>query len=138
MHSESDPVVPGKKVLFVDDEEALVTLGADLLGEVGYAVTCACSGHQALDLFRQQSGQFDLVVTDESMPGMTGIELAQRLYHLAPELPVILCSGHLLTMAEEGISRTNIKEVMAKTDVFYKLPQVMELIFSSGSNRTGR
>ncbi|MBD1400262.1 response regulator [Pelovirga terrestris] len=114
--------LPSIKVLFVDDEPALQALGEDLLVEEGYEVVCAAGAREALDLFAQHGQQVDLVVTDESMPGMTGIELAQQLFKLAPQLPIILCSGYLLTMAEEGIAATNIKAVLAKTDIFFKLP----------------
>lgn len=119
-----------KKVLFVDDEPALLALGEDLLTDEGYQVVCASDPRQALDLFAQHEHQFDLVVTDESMPGMTGTELAQQLFQLAPQLPVILCSGYLLTMADEGIGATNIKEVLAKTDVFFKLPSTIASLFA--------
>lgn len=114
--------LPPIKLLFVDDEPALQALGEDLLVEEGYEVICASSAREALELFAQHGQQVDLVVTDESMPGMTGIELAQQLFTLAPQLPIILCSGYLLTMADEGIVATNIKAVLAKTDVFFKLP----------------
>lgn len=133
MHSGVDAGGEGKRVLYVDDEEALALLAADLLSDGATQVVCAYSGAQALDIYQQRAGQFDLVVTDESMPGMTGIELAQKLFLIAPELPVILCSGHLLSMHEEGIAQTNIKDILAKTDVYCKLPQVIERIFRSQS-----
>ncbi len=117
------------KVLFVDDEPALLALGEDLLLEEGCQVVCASSANQALELFLQQKCQFDLVVTDESMPGMTGTELARQLFQLAPQLPVVLCSGYMLTMADEGIGATNIKQVLAKTDVFFKLPEIIAVFF---------
>ncbi|MFO7765445.1 MAG: response regulator [Pelovirga sp.] len=123
--------LPAPKILFVDDEQALMVLGDDLLTDEGYEVVCASSGRQALDLFEQHEHQFDLVVTDESMPGMTGIELAQRLFVLAPQLPVVLCSGFLLSMEDEGVAQTNIKAVLAKTDVFLKLPQQIKTLLTT-------
>ena len=123
-----------QKILFVDDEKALTALGEDMLTDEGYEVVCAASGGQALDLFEQHGGQFDLVVTDETMPGMTGIELAQKLFALAPDLPVILCSGHLLSMADEGIAQTNIKTVLTKTDVFLTLPQQIKTLLGTPLN----
>lgn len=129
MMSEDTTAVQGKRILYVDDEQALTLLGEELLGDSGAQVVCAFSGTHALELFHQHSGQFDLVVTDESMPGMSGIELAQELFRVAPDLPVVLCSGHLLSMNDKGITETNIKDVLAKTDVFFKLPQIIEEIF---------
>ena len=121
---------PTLKVLFVDDEPALQALGEDLLVDEGYEVVCAASGRQALELFAQHEQQFDLVVTDESMPGMTGTELAQQLFQLAPQVPIILCSGYLLTMVDEGVGATNIKEVLSKTDVFLKLQTTIASLFA--------
>ena len=118
-----------KQILFVDDEESLALLGADLLDDVGYSVTCAFDGEAALQLFQERFGGFDLVITDESMPGMSGIVLAQKIFSVSPSTPVILCSGHLLTMQEEGIDKTNISTVLAKTDICTKLPKVIGKIF---------
>ena len=119
-----------KRILFVDDEVSLAQLGADLLEDFGYQVVCAYDGHQALEIFRREELPFDLVVTDESMPQMSGIELAQKLYRLNPETPVILCSGHMLTMQEDGMERTNIKQVLAKTEVCFKLPGLLDDLLS--------
>ncbi len=116
----------GKKILYVDDEENLVRLGEEFLSDLNYQVTCAFGGEQALSLFRDAEDGFDLVVTDLTMPGMSGIQLAQEFYRISPETPVILCSGHLLTMEEEGMAKTNIKAVLIKTDVCVKLPMLLE------------
>lgn len=118
-----------KRILYVDDEESLALLGADLLEDYGYVVQCAFSGHEALDLFQKESGCFDAVITDESMPGMTGIELAQEVFRQNRSIPVILCSGHMLTMHEKGMEQTNIKSVLAKTDACIKLPNLLESLF---------
>ncbi|SDZ83665.1 Response regulator receiver domain-containing protein [Desulfuromusa kysingii] len=115
-----------KHILYVDDEECLALLGAELLDDCGYAVTCEFNGTAALEKFQQQVETFDLVVTDESMPGMSGIELAQAIFKISPVTPVILCSGHMLTMAEEGIEQTNIAAVLAKTEVCGLLPGMIE------------
>ncbi|MEA3363559.1 MAG: response regulator [Thermodesulfobacteriota bacterium] len=120
-----------KQILFVDDEESLALLGADLLEDFGYKVTCAFAGDAALQLFQQQANTFDLIITDESMPGMNGIELAQQIFMISPSTPVILCSGHLLTMQEEGMDRANITAVLAKTSVCSELPGMIEKIFSA-------
>jgi CheY-like chemotaxis protein len=115
-----------KRILYVDDEEGLALLGKELLGDLGYEVTCAFGGESAAAEFEQSAVPYDLVITDESMPGMSGIELAQRIYPKAPHVPVILCSGHLLTMEEKGIDQTNIVAVLLKTDVCFKLSEILE------------
>lgn len=119
-----------KQILFVDDEESLALLGKDLLDDLGYTAICAFSAEQALELFRNARNGFQLVITDETMPGMSGIELAQALYREAPEIPVVLCSGHMLTMQEKGIEQTNIRKVLAKTEVCIQLPTLLESLLS--------
>ncbi len=114
------------RILYVDDEESLALLGEEFLGDLGYQVTSAFSGNQALELFQKNPQDFDLVITDESMPGLSGTELAQKIFQLSPELPVILCSGHLLTMQDAGMETTNVKAVLVKTEVCTKLPEMIE------------
>jgi len=118
-----------KKILFVDDDPSLASLGAELLDDCGYSVVCEFDGKAALRRFQEQVGGFDLVITDESMPKMSGIELAQAIFKISPSTPVILCSGHMLTMREEGIGETNILAVLAKTDVCLQLPETVGKIF---------
>ena len=98
----------GKRILYVDDEQGLALLGEEFLGDLGYQVTSVFGGEEAWAAFEGAGFSYDLVVTDESMPGMSGIELAQKIYQGAPDVPVILCSGHLLTMEEAGMEQTNI------------------------------
>ena len=124
--SEEIKAISDKRILFVDDEESLALLGADLLGDYGYQVTCAFNAETALQYFQQENSTFDLVITDESMPSMSGIELAQELYRISSATPVILCSGYLLTMQEQGMDQTNIKAVLPKTDICFKLPDLLE------------
>lgn len=118
-----------KQILFVDDDPSLASLGAELLDDCGYSVSCEFDGNAALRRFQEQVGGFDMVITDESMPKMSGIELAQAIFKISPSTPVILCSGHMLTMREEGIGETNILAVLAKTDVCCQLPEIVGKIF---------
>jgi len=119
-----------KRILYVDDEQGLALLGVEFLGDLGYQVASAFSGQMALEVFGQAEGGYDLVVTDESMPGMSGIELAKELAQISPQTPVIICSGHLLTMEEEGMGQTNIKAVLVKTEVCTKLPELIEKVLT--------
>jgi two-component system, cell cycle sensor histidine kinase and response regulator CckA len=80
-------------LLFVDDEEALVELGEDILAELGYEVTSRMNGRKALSLLKEDSSRFDLVITDQTMPDMTGIELAKEILSIRPDMPIIMCTG---------------------------------------------
>ena len=95
----AEPVPGGTEwVLFVDDEEPIARLGCMMLERLGYKAVVTTSGDEALALFRTTPERFDLVITDHTMPVMTGAALAQELRRLRPELPVILCSGFSHTM----------------------------------------
>ncbi len=83
----------GERILFVDDEEQIRAVVDAILLKNGYQVTTFADGMQALAQFQKNPEQFDLVITDMTMPSMTGAELAQKILVLSPRTPVILCTG---------------------------------------------
>jgi PAS domain S-box-containing protein len=88
------PAMRGReRILLVDDETDLAKAGGKMLERLGYEVVVSTNGREALDLFRTGPGRFDLVITDQAMPGMTGLELARELTGIRANLPVILCTG---------------------------------------------
>ena len=84
------PATGAERILFVDDEKALVELGKEILETLGYNVTAKTSGLDALEAFRAQPGAFDLVITDMTMPGFTGRELAEKILQIRADIPIIL------------------------------------------------
>jgi len=92
--SVSSAVTGGtERILFVDDEPALVDIGISMLSALGYQVTGVTSSMEALNLFRAAPDRFDLVITDMTLPKLTGIDLSREMIQIRPEIPVILCSG---------------------------------------------
>jgi CheY-like chemotaxis protein len=91
----ADGAIPtgSERILFVDDEEALVEMGEDILAELGYEVTSRLSSKEALALLKIDPSRFDLVITDQTMPEMTGLELAKEILTIRPGLPIIMCTG---------------------------------------------
>jgi two-component system, cell cycle sensor histidine kinase and response regulator CckA len=81
-------------ILFVDDEESIVNMAALMIGRLGYEVQTLLDPVAALDLFRSAPQRFDLVISDMTMPGMTGTALFEKLREIRPDIPVILCTGH--------------------------------------------
>ncbi len=81
------------RVLFVDDEAPLVHLGQEALCSMGYEVVAVTDSTEALNLFRATPAWFDLVVTDQTMPGMTGTQLTQELRRIRDDIPIVLCTG---------------------------------------------
>ncbi len=106
---------PGKEsILLVDDEEEIVHLGKTALENQGYDVTVALDGETALEIFQKSPDSFDLVVTDQSMPGITGMEIASRMKEINPKLPIVLCTGYSEMATPENISQAGIDELIPK------------------------
>lgn len=108
--------LPGgtERLLFIDDEEVIANIEAMTLRFLGYDVTVANSGAAALGIFSSQPDAFDLVITDQSMPELTGSELARQLLKNWPAIPVILCTGHYLRPDDEACRAPNIRACLMK------------------------
>ena len=104
----------GETVLLVDDETSLVLLGEEMLAALGYEPVGFDSGPTALAAFRADPDRFDLLLTDEIMPGMTGTELAVALHRIRPELPIILMTGHGGEAQSHQLRAAGIREVLKK------------------------
>lgn len=88
------PTTGTERILFIDDEEALVQLGKQMLELFGYQVVACASPVEALELFMEKPDKFDLVITDLTMPKMTGDKLAAEFVKIRPDIPVIMCTGN--------------------------------------------
>ena len=90
----AEPTLTGtERILFVDDEEPIVFMAQQILERLGYQVTPRTSSVEALEAFKSKPGAFDLVITDMTMPNMTGVELASRLKEIRFDIPIIICTG---------------------------------------------
>ena len=108
-------VRPGDEhILFVDDEETLISLWKEILERNGYTVTCARNGQEALDLFQANPYTFDLVITDVTMPKMNGPDLARELFDLRPGMPIIMSTGYTDTMSTRNLRSLGIRGTLAK------------------------
>jgi len=104
----------GHHILFLDDEEPLVYLGVRMLERQGYRVSGFWTVEEALDAFRRDPGSFDVVVTDMNMVGANGLEVAAELLALRPDLPIVLCSGHVPEELREQARAIGIRDVLYK------------------------
>lgn len=98
-----------ERILLVDDEEMLAELGKTILEGLGYEVTALTSSLDALALFQNHPDRFDAVITDQTMPGMIGKDLAGRILQIRPDLPIILCTGHSSLFSEGKVRSWGIK-----------------------------
>jgi PAS domain S-box-containing protein len=103
-----------ERILFVDDEEVQVRSGQRLLERLGYHVVATTDGRDALEVFRSKPDAFDLVITDQSMPRLTGIRLAEKMMRIRPDIPVILCTGFSEGVDGKKARATGIREFMMK------------------------
>jgi DNA-binding NtrC family response regulator len=113
--SKSQSALPrgrGERVLFVDDEASLCTAGGMMLDRLGYRTTTHTSPAEALERFRREPESFDLLVTD--LPGMSGVELAQGVLLLRPELPIVLVSGFGGRWTPENVREIGITDLVSK------------------------
>ncbi len=113
---DDEPAVTmgNENILLVDDESAIVELEKNMLQTLGYHVTESISPVEALKLFEQQSETFDLVITDMTMPNMTGAELARKIMAIQPDLPIIICTGFSELINEEKAESMGIKKLLMK------------------------
>lgn len=113
---EMERSVPGGsgKILFVDDEPALAEVGKLMLERLGYQVVSTTDPLEALKIFTEDPQRFDAVVTDMTMPQMTGVELARKLMERRPDIPIMLCTGYSEHVDKERAERLGIRGFMMK------------------------
>jgi len=110
-----EPVQGGQEcILFVDDEAMLALLGQEMLAPLGYQVVVHTNSVEALEAFRTAPQRYDLVITDQTMPDLTGEALARELRHLRPDIPIILCTGFSHTMTQEKAHLLGINAFLMK------------------------
>ena len=112
---ESGPIPTGNEhILFIDDEPPLADLGKQMLERLGYKVNTRTSSLEALELFKVKPGQFDLVITDMTMPNMTGEKLAVELMRIRSDIPIIICTGYSEYISEEKANEIGIRAFIMK------------------------
>ena len=125
----SDPVGT-EKILLVDDELQIVRTEQLTLERLGYRVTSCTSSSDTLEVFRANPGAFDLVLTDMTMPKMTGIQLAKELTSIRPDIPIIICTGFSKMLNDERAKSSGIKGVLmkpvVKSDMAHMLRKVLD------------
>jgi predicted ATPase/signal transduction histidine kinase len=122
----------GETVMIVDDERALVALAEETLAELGYEPVGFDSSLAALQAFRADPERFDLVLTDETMPDLTGTELAREMRQLRPDTPIILMSGYSGALLSERAQAAEVSDVLRKPLVRRDIAVPVSRILQSG------
>ncbi len=123
----------GKRVLCVDDEEAIVFLMTRLLERHGYRVSGYTDPRQALAALKDDPAQFDLAVTDYSMPGMSGLELATAIREIRADLPIVLASGYITEELRAAAPAAGVCELIYKPSAVEDLCEVVARVAGGGS-----
>ena len=103
-----------ERILIVDDEPLLVHISSRLLEDYGYTVTEVTDSREALEKVRADPQQFDLIITDQTMPGLSGSELAKAILEISPLMPIILCTGHSEMTSAADAMAMGIKKYLGK------------------------
>jgi len=122
-------------ILLVDDEPMLLDIGAEMLHRLGYAVTTKTGGGDALATFRADPDRFDLVMTDQTMPGLTGSELARAILAIRPDLPIILCTGYSHLIDEAGAKELGIRAMIMKPLVKQDVAELIRTVLDDARGR---
>lgn len=126
--ADARTVIGTEKILFVDDEDVLSKWAGRVLGQLGYGVTIHTSSRDALEDFRLHPDEFDLVITDQTMPGLSGADLAAEILKIRPTMPVLICTGDSSKISAESIQELGIREYLLKPYEKNKLARMIRKI----------
>lgn len=115
MKLQPEPMPRGnERILFVDDDEAIVNVVQTILEYLGYRVTVFTEAQEALKVFSEKPSEFDLVITDYVMPNLTGEDIAQKMLRKRSDIPIILCTGYINLICSEKVMAIGFRELILK------------------------
>ncbi|MCF8075139.1 MAG: PAS domain S-box protein [Desulfotignum sp.] len=123
-----------EKILYVDDEAAIAKMGKRMLEQIGYSIETRTDSLDALELFRSKPNDFDLVITDMTMPRMTGDVLASEVMGIRPDIPVILCTGFSKKIFDESTTDIGIKAIVNKPFKKAKLAKTIRMVLDEAKS----
>jgi signal transduction histidine kinase/ActR/RegA family two-component response regulator len=118
------------RILFVDDEPMQTDVIGQMLRRLGYEVLTATSGEEALKIYNNRPESIDLVITDMTMPKMTGIDMASKMLQIRPDLAIILCSGFSETIARKKAEMVGIQNFLTKPILYKELSATVKAVIS--------
>ncbi len=127
-----------ERILFVDNEEAITEAAKWMLHTLGYEVFIKSNGLEALELFREDPVGFDLVITDQAMPKMTGAEMARELIKVRPDIPIVLCTGFNELIAGKKAKAMGLREVVTKPIVMSDMAETIRRVLDGRRKRRKR
>ena len=125
-----------ERILYVDDEILLIEIGKELLQGLGYAVETRASAIDALEAFRIHPEKYHLVISDMTMPKMTGDQLAVEIKKIRPDIPIILSSGFSARIDSQRLARIGVSEMLMKPVTLYDLAKTVRRVLDESKNLT--
>jgi DNA-binding NtrC family response regulator len=124
--------------LLVDDEKMIAELEGQMFARLGYQVTTRLSSVDALEAFRANPRGYDLVITDMTMPNMTGEQLAKELIAIQPDIPIIICTGFSERLGRGKAKETGIKEILMKPITLLEMSRTVRRVLDEGGQADRR
>jgi DNA-binding NtrC family response regulator len=121
---------PGRRgrILFVDDEEIICETYSGMLLQLGHEVSTRASSLAALDAFKAMPERFDLVITDQRMPHLTGLDLADHVKRIRPDISVILCTGYSELITPQTAQDFGIDKIIIKPVGIWQMREVVDSV----------
>ena len=127
------PQGQGERILLVDDEASIVQIEKQMLEDLGYIVTTKTDSLDALETFRRLPDQFDLIITDMTMPNLTGVDLSREILQIKPDFPIILCTGFSDKVNRERAEELGIQEYLEKPFDRFDFAQAIHRVLQRSS-----
>ncbi|ACL04010.1 Protein with response regulator receiver domain [Desulfatibacillum aliphaticivorans] len=124
-------LIRNNRILFVDDEENVTSIMNMMLEGLGYEVTSHADGAKAYEDFTQRPDGYGLVICDQVMPGMSGMDLLEKVRGVSPETPVILCTGYANDELQEQVEKRSVSAVLTKPFAMQKLARVISAVLDN-------
>ena len=123
--------------MIVDDELLVLDTCVSILKDLGYQVTSCLTGAELLELFRSKPNEYDLVITDLTMPDMTGLELSEKIKKIRNNIPIILSTGFGKTISTDKAYQKGISEVIFKPFSIKQISNVIHIVLHGDKAKTG-
>jgi DNA-binding NtrC family response regulator len=131
----TQPTKGRERILIIDDEASVVNAVKPGLERLGYEIVAKTSSIEAIELFHKDYKKIDMVITDHTMPEMTGFALAKEIKIIQPDIPIILCTGHGDIVDKEKAEEAGVRDIISKPVILYEMVAVIRQAFDNNSLR---
>ncbi len=136
--SQGELAMGCERILLVDDEIAVLKMAKRMLERLGYTVTAFDDSQEALETFSADPDSFDLLISDLTMPKLTGIQLAEEILAIRSGFPVVICTGFSDRISEEAIRSMGIRGLVMKPVSAEKMAKAVRIAFSDSKDASAR